>query len=356
MRLDPVRETVTTSDPTRDLTDNIRPERSSGPGAPSRTAPSGSPSVEANGLVKRYGPTVAVDDLSFAVETGEILGVLGPNGAGKTTLIRVLTTILPPDQGTFGVAGVPHNRPREIRRRIGVLPESAGYPGWETGEEYLRYHARLYGHGRTSARALAGELLSEVGLGDRRRALIAEYSRGMRQRLGLARALVNRPEVMFLDEPTLGLDPAGQRYVLALVGRIARERGTTVLLSTHLLAEVEEVCSRVLILNRGRVVAAGTVSEVARAVAAPRTARLRVAPDHVERALEVLVRLASVGKVDAGGGQPGSLVTTLGQSQSDDAMNGALRALTDAGVPVLAFELEGARLSDAYLAVTEAAE
>jgi ABC-2 type transport system ATP-binding protein len=325
-----------------------RPSRSS------PIAPGASPSVEANGLVKRYGAVVALDDVSFVVEPGEILGVLGPNGAGKTTLIRVLTTILSPMQGTFTVAGMPHTRPNEIRQQIGVLPESSGYPGWETGEEYLCYHARLYGHGRASARGLANRLLAEVGLGDRRRSRIAEYSRGMRQRLGLARALVNEPEVVFLDEPTLGLDPAGQRQVLALVRRIASEREASVLLSTHLLTEVEEVCSRVLILNRGRVAAAGTVSEVARRAAAPRTATLRVGADHVEHALAVLSRTAGVERVEVRGGEAGSLVATLDQDGSDDAMNGGLRALADAGVPVLAFELESARLSDAFLAMTEA--
>jgi ABC-2 type transport system ATP-binding protein len=334
-----------------------RPDRRIDRSSPSgRTAPAGVAAVEANGLAKRYGAIVALEDLSFAAEPGEILGVLGPNGAGKTTAVRVLTTILPADRGTFTVAGMPQNRPAEIRRRIGVLPESAGYPGWQTGEEYLRYHARLYGHDRASARALAEGLLGEVGLTDRRRSLIEGYSRGMRQRLGFARALVNEPQVVFLDEPTLGLDPAGQRQVLALVRRIARERGTTVLLSTHLLAEVEEVCSRVLILNRGRVVAAGTVSEVARRAAAPRTARLRVAADHVERAQAALAAAKGIGRVEAGDGQPGSLVATLNRDDGDHAMNGGLRALADAGVSVLAFELEGARLSDAFLAMTEAPE
>ena len=329
-----------------------RPDQQSG--RPSLSDRVGSAAIEANGLGKRYGAIVAVDDLSFVVETGEILGVLGPNGAGKTTAIRVLTTILPPTRGTFTVAGVPHTRPAEIRRRIGVLPESSGYPVRQTGEEYLRYHARLYGHGRASARAVAESLLGQVGLADRRHSLIGSYSRGMRQRLGLARALVNEPEVVCLDEPTLGLDPAGQRQVLALVRRIARERGATVLLSTHLLAEVEEVCSRVLILNRGRVVAAGTVSEVARRAAAPRSARLRVAADHVERALEALAGAKSIERVEAVDGQPGSLIATLDLDGGDDAMNGGLRALTDAGVSVLAFELEGARLSDAFLAMTQA--
>jgi ABC-2 type transport system ATP-binding protein len=312
--------------------------------------------VQANGLVKHYGTVVALADLSFAAETGEVLGVLGPNGAGKTTAIRILTTILPPTRGTFTVAGVPHTSPTEIRKRIGVLPESGGYPELQTGEEYLRYHARLYGQSRSSARAVAETLLAEVGLADRRRSLIERYSRGMRQRLGLARALVNEPQVVFLDEPTLGLDPAGQRQVLALVRRIAGERGTTVLLSTHILAEVEEVCSRVLILNRGQVVAAGTVSDVVRRAAAPRSARLRVAAGHVEQAVAVLAATKNIARVETGNGQSGSLVATLDHDGSEDTMNDGLRALADAGVPVLAFELEGARLSDAFLAMTQARE
>jgi ABC-2 type transport system ATP-binding protein len=272
--------------------------------------------VEARGVEKRYGSLVAVADLSFEATEGEILGVLGPNGAGKTTAIRVLTTILAPTRGSFAVAGIPHTRPAEIRCRIGVLPESAGYPEHQTGEEYLRYHARLYGRSRAGARAVAAALLDEVGLADRARSLISTYSRGMRQRLGIARVLVNEPLVVFLDEPTLGLDPAGQRQMLAIVRRIAQERGATVLLSTHLLAEVEETCSRVLILNRGRVAALGTVAEVAARAAAPRAARLSIPAADEER---------------------------------------ALRALAAADVTILGFELEGARLSDAFLAMTEAA-
>jgi ABC-2 type transport system ATP-binding protein len=275
-----------------------------------------SAAVEARGVEKRYGSLVAVAELSFEAAEGEILGVLGPNGAGKTTAIRVLTTILAPTRGTFAVAGIPHTRPAEIRRRIGVLPESAGYPEHQTGEEYLRYHARLYGRSRADARAIAAALLDEVGLSDRGRSLLSTYSRGMRQRLGIARALVNEPQVVFLDEPTLGLDPAGQRQMLATIRRIAGERGATVLLSTHLLAEVEETCSRVLILNRGRVLALGTVAEVAARAAAPRVARLSIPAADEER---------------------------------------ALRALAAADVTILGAELEGARLSDAFLAMTEAA-
>jgi ABC-2 type transport system ATP-binding protein len=306
--------------------------------------------VEAQGIAKQYGEQPAVDDLTFSVESGEVLGFLGPNGAGKTTAIRMLTTILEPTRGRFSVAGIEHSRPTEIRRRIGVLPESAGYPERQTAEEYLRFHARLYGHTSSSARAVTVDLLEEVGLFERRRSLISSFSRGMRQRLGIARALVNDPLVVFLDEPTLGLDPAGQRQILGNVRRIATERGAAVLLSTHLLTEVEEHCSRVLILNRGRVVTEGTVSEVVRRAAAPRSGRIRVAPEHAGRARAAL---ADSGVRDvATDGRPGWLTVTLAPT---DDINGAVRALLDEEIPVLGFELEGARLSDAFLAMTEAA-
>jgi len=314
--------------------------------------------VEAHGIGKRYGGLAALDKLTFAVRSGEILGVLGPNGAGKTTAIRILTTILSPSSGTFTVAGVPHTRPGLIRRRIGVLPESAGYPDRQTAEEYVVYHARLYGHSRASARAVARSLLGEVQLADRAGTAIGTFSRGMRQRLGIARALVNDPNVVFLDEPTLGLDPAGQRQILGTIRSIARERGATVLLSTHLLSEVEETCTRVVILNRGRLMADGTVSEVARRAAAPRSGSLRVEPELVEHAAAILRAASGVEEVVGVDGRAGWLTVMFRPARDelfDGAPNDAVRALLEAGVPLLFFELEGARLSDAFLAMTEAA-
>jgi ABC-2 type transport system ATP-binding protein len=317
--------------------------------------------VEVKGVRKQYGALVAVEDLTLTIDAGQILGVLGPNGAGKTTAIRVLTTILTPTRGTFAVAGVPHTRPAEIRRRIGVLPESAGYPEQQSGDEFLRYHARLYGHDVASARAVSRTLLAEVGLEDRSRSLIAGYSRGMRQRLGIARALVNDPEVVFLDEPTLGLDPAGQRQVLDLVREVARSRGATVVLSTHMLHEVEESCTSVLILGNGRALASGPISEVLRTVTVQHRARLRVPIDHVDQARAALAGVAGL-TLEPGDGRPDVLTisVTAGAAdrrhQADDAMNAALTAVLVAGVPILGFEVEGSRLSAAFLAMTERSE
>ena len=306
--------------------------------------------LEAHGLTKAYGEVRAVEALDLTVQPGVVLGFLGPNGAGKTTAIRMLTTVLKPDAGTFTVAGIPHTKPTEIRQRVGVLPESAGYPERQSGEEFLRYHARLFGHTRVSARKTARFLLAETGLAERAGSAIGGYSRGMRQRLGIARALVNEPAVVFLDEPTLGLDPSGQRQMLGLIRQIAETRGATVVLSTHLLAEVEEVCGRVVILNRGRIVAEGTVAEIARRAGAPRQGRLQVPPEATPQALEALRERGIQASEDS---RPGQLDLALGADNADEDVRAALGALLDAHIPVLGLELEGGRLSDAFLAMTE---
>lgn len=312
----------------------------------------GALALQAQGLKKAYRGVVAVESLDLEVETGTILGFLGPNGAGKTTVIRMLSTVLRPDAGWFAVAGVPQDQPVEIRRRVGVLPESAGYPPGQTGEEWLSFHAELFGRPQDDARATARRLLGEVGLAERGGSLISGYSRGMRQRLGIARALINDPQVVFLDEPTLGLDPTGQLQVLELMTRIAREHGVTVVLSTHLLAEVEQACDRVLILNRGHIVAQGTVAEVAQRAAAPRRGLVKVPSELRSRALEVLTA-SEVGAVAGGGDHRGELVLTMPAGVApDNAASLVLGRLLEAGVPVLGFALEGGRLSDAFLEVT----
>jgi ABC-2 type transport system ATP-binding protein len=304
--------------------------------------------IEATDLSKSFGPRTAVRNLSLTARRGDVVGLLGPNGSGKTTTIRLLTTILEPDSGTFTVAGVPSTRPTEIRRRIGVLPESSGYPGHQTGREFLRYHARLFDHPRDAATAVADRLLAEVGLADRAGSRISTYSRGMRQRLGIARALVNDPTVVFLDEPTLGLDPAGQRQVLDMVRRIARDRGATVVLSTHTLPEVEDVCTDVVILSAGSVLRAGPMGSVLATVGVHHSGQLRVPVEHADRARAALAAVPGV-TVEASDGRPDVLGLGSGEREG---MNAALQAVLAAGVPVLAFEVEGARLSTAFLSLT----
>ncbi|MGH2522999.1 MAG: ABC transporter ATP-binding protein, partial [Anaerolineales bacterium] len=253
--------------------------------------------------------------MSFSLEAGRILGFLGPNGAGKTTSIRILTTILEPSSGRFVVAGIGSDHPEKIRRKIGVLPENLGFPKNMTGIEYLTYFGQLYGRTATEARTHGLALLEEVGMQQRARSLIGTYSHGMRQRLGIARALINDPVVVFLDEPTLGLDPRGQQELLALVRRIARERNAGVVLCSHLLSEVEGVCDDVVILSSGQVVASGTVAEVigrTRQTGSQRNAaRIRVPPHSVAEAQHLLQAMPKVMRATPAGETAGWLGVEL---------------------------------------------
>ncbi|HTE65757.1 MAG TPA: ABC transporter ATP-binding protein, partial [Candidatus Binatia bacterium] len=251
-------------------------------------SPSPTPTLlMAENLRMSYGSRLALRGLSFSLKAGRILGFLGPNGAGKTTAIRILTTIMQPSAGTFTVDGISSTEPDRIRRRIGVLPENLGFPKQMTGVEYLAFYGQLYGLSPQEAKVRAIALLADVGLEQRATSRIGTYSHGMRQRLGIARALINEPRVVFLDEPTLGLDPRGQQELLALIKRIARERAASVVLCSHLLSEIEGVCDDVVILNLGQVVAAGSVADVL-GQADRNVIQVRVAPASVATALEVL--------------------------------------------------------------------
>lgn len=225
-------------------------------------ASSGLPAIETVELSRRFGARLAVNEVSFAVQPAEIIGVLGAAGAGKTTMIRLLSTVLEPSAGVFSIVGTPSSQPVEIRRMVGVVPARAGQPRHLTGREYLTYHARLFGADRRDAPRQADRLLAEVGLDELACAKIATYGRDSCRRLELARALVNNPSVVMLDEPSDGLDPLGRRRILDLVRDIAGERGVTVLLATHDLAEVQRICGSVLVLDNGAAIASGRLGEV----------------------------------------------------------------------------------------------
>jgi len=333
----------------------------SGPGS----GPSGSPPepiLLAQDLSKSYGSRLALRALSFSLEAGRVVGFLGPNGAGKTTAIRILTTILAPTSGRFVVDGISSDQPEKIRRKIGVLPEGLGFPKFSSGLDYLTYFGQLFGRPASDARRIALDLLGDVGLQNRADSLIGTFSHGMRQRLGIARALVNDPRVVFLDEPTLGLDPRGQKELLSLIQRIARERNAGVVLSSHLLSEIEGICDDVVIMNAGQVVAKGTVAEVigqARDRGGQRDAvRVRVPPASIAAAQRVLEGAPRVSQVTFGDQVGGWLVVQVADADGPPApdnglaRNHVLDALIRAEIPILGFEAAGGRLQDVFLQLT----
>ena len=252
--------------------------------------------IEARNLSRRYGDFTAVDDVSFAVDEGEIVGILGPNGAGKTTTIRMITGFLPPTRGRVTVAGKDlFSEPRRARRDLGYLPETVAlYPEMRV-EEYLGYRARLEGMSRAEAPAAIAETVDSCLLGDVRRQIIGTLSKGFRQRVGLATAILHKPRVLVLDEPTIGLDPKQIIAIRELIRALGRQR--TLLLSTHILPEVELLCQRVLIIDRGRIVAAGSPDELRAGWHGNRVLRVRVKGAPAEEARAALAALSGVAAV-----------------------------------------------------------
>jgi ABC-2 type transport system ATP-binding protein len=223
--------------------------------------------IQALGLVRRFGDVTAVDHVDLAIPRGEIYGFLGPNGAGKTTIVRVLCTLLAPTEGRATVAGYDvATQPERVRLRIGVALQEAALDPKQTGVEFLRLQGRLYGlsHDETSVRVT--ELAPIIDIGDALHRPIRTYSGGMKRRLDLAAALVHNPEILFLDEPTTGLDPVSRAHMWDEVRRLNDELGMTIFLTTQYLEEADELADRVGIINDGRIVAEGTPTELKRSV------------------------------------------------------------------------------------------
>jgi ABC-2 type transport system ATP-binding protein len=221
--------------------------------------------IQMEHLSRLYGNLKAVDDLTLTVERGEVFGVLGPNGAGKTTMVRLLNGVLSPSAGTCRVLGFdPARQGGEVRRRTGVLTESPALYERMTARENLRFFGIMYGVPEDKLLARAGAMLEAFGLADRADDKVGSFSKGMKQRLALARALLHEPEALFLDEPTAALDPEAARRVTELVMEFSHEAGRTVFLCTHYLPEAQRLCDRVAVLNRGQLVATGTLDELAR--------------------------------------------------------------------------------------------
>ena len=218
------------------------------------------PVIELIGLTKKYGAFTAVNSLNLTIRKGEIFGLLGPNGAGKSTTILMMLGLTDPSSGIVRVCGINSTtEPIEVKRKVGYLPDDVGFYDDRTGIENLIYTAALNGFNRTEASARAEQLLMRVGLEVYRKKKTGKYSRGMRQRLGLADVLIKQPEVIILDEPTSGIDPAGVREFMDLIMQLSREEGLTVLFSSHHLHQVQQVCDRVGIFVSGELLAEGDI-------------------------------------------------------------------------------------------------
>lgn len=301
--------------------------------------------IQSIGLTKDYGARRAIENLTFEAHQGEVVGFLGPNGAGKTTTMRILTGYMPPTYGAAKVAGFDIiSESIEVRRRVGYLPETVPiYPDM-TVFEYLKFMADL--RHLPKAEDMVDDALALVGLEDRADGYVGNLSKGMRQRIGLAQALLHKPEVLILDEPTIGLDPAQVVEVRNIIREIGKER--TVLLSTHILSEAQQLCDRVLIINKGRIVAEDTTSNLrARLVGAER-AILRVKGD-VEELVPKISKINGVQNVICN--PDGALEFQF--SPGIDVRPEVARVVVRAGSDLLELKPVGMNLEDIFLQLTK---
>jgi len=306
--------------------------------------------IEVRGLRKRYGRRLALDHLDFAVPEGEIFGFLGPNGAGKTTTLRILATLTPPDGGTAVIGGVRvDSRPFAVRRLIGYMPDFFGVYDRLNVVEYLDFYASCYDVPARRRRRLAGELLELVDLADRAGDQVDTLSRGMKQRLCLARALVHSPQVLLLDEPASGLDPRARLEMQELI-RELRRMGKTILISSHIVPEVEELCTWVGVIDAGRMVEIGPKADVLRRAAGARRLRIELVDADEARTAEARRLVA---------GWPGVIAVEDVEKGLEAAIEAGLpahlllRDLVQAGFGVGAFTPVQAGLSDVFLRLTE---
>jgi ABC-2 type transport system ATP-binding protein len=306
--------------------------------------------IKVEGLVEVFGgkvPVRALDGLDLTVERGGVYGLLGPNGAGKTTLIRVLTTLLPVDAGSARVAGVDvRQHPEQVRARIGLAGQYAAVDDHLTGRENVELVGRLYGLPRRQARRQAGELLERIGLAEAADRQVKTYSGGMRRRLDLAACLVGRPQVLFLDEPTAGLDPASRRDLWALLGDLV-DTGTTVLLTTQYLEEADQLAHRIAVIDHGRLISEGTPEQLKDRVGGA-VLELTVPDDDRARALSTLQTMQAEDPTD--NQHRGRIV--LPAPDGARTLTQALRRLEGAGITPEDLALRKPTLDDVFLALT----
>jgi ABC-2 type transport system ATP-binding protein len=299
-------------------------------------------------LTKTFANTAAVSGLDLSVRRGSITGIVGPNGAGKTTTFLMLATLLEPTDGIISVCGFdPVSDPLEVRRRIGYMPDFFGIYDDLRVHEYLDFFASAYGVKADRRPRLTTDLLELVDLTGKRDAMVDSLSRGMKQRLGLARALVHDPELLILDEPASGLDPRARVELRALLLEL-KSMGKTILISSHILSELEEVCSDITILEAGKLVAQGSPGEIASGLAVARRLRIRSAGDTMPQLREALEAYPGTAALEE---REGTLEVELGGGEDEAAA--LLAKLVTAGIPVVEFSELETGLEEIFMRVTK---
>lgn len=307
---------------------------------------SGEPIIVVDGLSRRFGDVVAIDRLTLDVYAGEVFGVLGHNGAGKTTTVRLLNGVLAPDGGRARVLGFdPLGDGPALRRRTGILTETPSLDERLTGRDNLEIYAELYSVPQDRVSSRVQYLLETFELAHRADEKVGTYSKGMKQRLALARALLHQPEILFLDEPTAGLDPVAARRVHDLITRLSQEEHRTVLLCTHNLAEAQKLCARVAVLEHGRLVALGTPAELARKLGPSQSLEIEVAPGSVPAALGVI----QAHQDSATAAEENGTLTIQGPDR--EAIPDLVASLVNAGVRVYRVAPREPSLEDVYFAL-----
>ncbi len=301
------------------------------------------PIIIAEGLTRRFGEITAVDNLNLEVQPGEIFGFLGHNGAGKTTTIRLLNGVLAPDEGSARVLGFePVGQGPDLRRQTGILTETPSLDERLTGRDNLSIYADLYGVPPDDVAGRVEALLETFELAHRADEKVHGYSKGMKQRLALARALTHQPQILFLDEPTAGLDPVASRRVHEMIVRLSREERRTVFLCTHNLAEAQRLCDRVAVLEQGRLVALGTPAELARKLGRSLRLEIEVAPEGLPAALEVLGAVREIAESSPESGA----IQVVGADR--ESIPDLVAALVAAGVRVYRIAPQEPSLEDVY--------